>query len=147
MPTPRVPHLIGPRAAPAPGGEISNHVCKICGTPLCRIVTKKDYVQYGKEYFDNWNQWRSVSPLRMWGYSVNDNDGLSDQQRRRILECIVDSKAMTKDRVLSYLDLFRKISSGRRENANQKWKSDRDYIARYRLGSNKQVYFEELDLS
>ena len=106
------------------------------------ILSEKEYkaLENKEEVLDTRN-WRDKSPLAMWGYSVNKRDDYTDDQRHAILEDIVDSGAMTKDRVLSYLDWFISLRQGHEDIASNKWIEDRKHIAEYKLGSSPRRRF------
>lgn len=127
------------------------HTCNVCfildetyrelkkhGLIMCQIMTYKDYKVDGA-YNEAIGHWRTQSPLKLWGYSVSQNDGYSDYQRRAILEDIIDCGVMTKDRVLSYLDFFIGLGNSRGNIALTKWQDDRKYIAGYEIGSKKKI--------
>lgn len=94
----------------------------------CQILKKVDYDKGRTEKIDT-SDWDDESLLKRCGYSVSKADGLSDEQRQGILIEIIKQKLMTKNRVLSYLDFFRRI--GTREDSKELWKMDRDYVANY----------------
>lgn len=107
------------------------------GHILCQIETYPNYIKYGPPK-DGFSNWREESILHALGYNVSQAEGLTDLQRKVILERIIDSGAMTKDRVLSYLDFFVRMHGGT-SSASEKWKEDRRYIAAYNLGSNIRI--------
>lgn len=112
------------------------------GIIMCKVLGYKEYkaLENKEEVLDTRN-WRDKSPLAMWGYSVNKRDDYTDDQRHAILEDIVDSGAMTKDRVLSYLDWFISLRQGHEDIASNKWIEDRKHIAEYKLGSSPRRRF------
>ena len=107
------------------------------GIIMCQILSFKEYQKSGVKC--NAYDWQAMSPLRKWGYTVSQIENYSDVQRQGILEDIVDYSGLSKDEVLSYLDFFIRINSQRNEKAMEKWKSDREYIAKYQLGTAKRV--------
>lgn len=113
------------------------------GIILTQIMTKQEYKEYG-EYDGDFGKWRDKSPLRIWGYSVSQEDGYSIEQRHAILEDIVDCGKMSKDRVMSYLDFFVRVNGHKGITAIEKWKSDREYIANYKIGSAKRVRIDKI---
>ena len=110
---------------------------KTKGIILCQIMTVKEYAERGP-YYDNSKMWRDKSLLRIWGYSVSEEEGLTEDQRHCILESILDAGIMKKDRMLSYIDFFKQFHS-HLFNANRKWQADRDYISQYKIGSVKRI--------
>ena len=111
------------------------------GVILCRVMEYETYKLVPNNH--NWYNspfltWSKISPLRLCGYCVNQNENLTDKQRQGILEEIVDNKILSTDRVMSYLSIFiDKIKAG--ESAKEKWKADYDYISNYKLGTAKRV--------
>ena len=112
------------------------------GVILCKVMDYTAYtsIQHGPKwytssYFSNWNQ---VSPLRLCGYCVNEIEGLTDKQRHRILEEIVDNGILPTDRVMSYLDFFTKNPRAG-QNAIEKWNADYNHISKYKLHSAERV--------
>ena len=111
------------------------------GVILCRVMEFETYKLISNNprwYNSPFFKWRKVSPLRLCGYCVNQNENLTDKQRHRILEEIVDNGILPIDRVMSYLSFFKdKIGSG--QSAKEKWQADYDYISNYKLGTAKRV--------
>ena len=76
----------------------------------------------------------SESPLFTMGYHVNSHYNLSQVQRWKILESIIDEEILSKDEVVEHIDRFidqnkYKSSAAR---ARLKWKIDQEHIAGYR---------------
>lgn len=108
------------------------------GVIMCPILSFKEYHNGGVTEVEPC-KWNVVSPLRKWGYTVSQVEGYSDRQRQAILEDIVDCGAMSKDKVLSYLDFFIKLNQNKGNLALEKWKMDRAYIANYKLGTATKI--------
>ncbi len=113
---------------------------KKVGVIRCQMMSYKQYVTDGF-YDGDYSKWRKKGPLKLWGYSVSAEAGLSDEQRHAILEDIVDCGAMSKDVVLSYLDFFARLNVAKHALYVDKWREDRNYIAGYKLHSAKRVIF------
>lgn len=139
-------------------GEVKNYLvpiayCKDCnlyyiledtyveikkkGIIMCQIMTYNKYKEYGS-YDPEDIYWKNESPLKIMGYNVNKVDDLTTNQRRMILERIIENKILTRHKVLSYLDFFVKNHKGF-PDAVKKWKEDRIYIEQYELESNPKV--------
>lgn len=103
-----------------------------------QIMTYKEY-ESSKGMPENLYEWKDISPLRKWGYTVSQVEGYSSRQRQAILEDIVDYGGMPKNKVLSYLDFFIKLNEQKGNLALEKWKADREHIANYKLGSAERV--------
>lgn len=118
--------------------EEDYRVLKRKGLILCQIMSYPDYKKYGA-YDNNFAKWKDQSPLRIWGYTVSKKHNYTDRQRQIILEDMLDCRNMTKEQVLSYLDFFIRINENKADDTLAKWKSDREYIANYELGSSKRL--------
>ncbi len=114
------------------------------GIPLCRISDEKTY--NSNNMVINGMHLAQESLLKQYGYTVSEAEGLSQFVRRNILGFLIDSKVLTKNEVISYLDFFinqRKFQY-KFERAISKWKSDRDYIAEYRIGDFREYCVGEI---
>lgn len=107
---------------------------KAKGVIACRIV---DYPTF-QNYHPNYITPNPISPLRLHGYCVNQQEDLSDNQRRAILELIIDRNILGKDKVLSYLSYFMNNPHAG-QNALDKWYADYKYISGYKLDSAKRI--------
>lgn len=107
------------------------------GCIFSRIMKQDDYIKYGSS-FDSGGALREIGPLKSWGYSVGKAEGLSAEQRRNILAKIIDKDIMKKDRIMSYLDMFIRMSSN--EDSIACWKEDRRFVSQYWKGTTKTVY-------
>ena len=114
------------------------------GIIACQVIDFPKYRQYGKELSFAQVPLREESPLKLWGYSVNAGDDLTDEQRHAVLENIIDKGEMTKDRVLSYLDFFIKLNRHENSSAVDKWRSDRVYIETYKIGSAGRMHVDRV---
>lgn len=104
---------------------------------LCAIITEQ---QFNNGVGTGFNGLNEQSILKMWGYNVSQAEGLSDEQRRAVLETVVDNHILSKTEVLNYLDFFvSQHPAPMYANARNKWRADRNYICSYRLGSAKRI--------
>lgn len=75
------------------------------------------------------------SPLKLAGYNVNANDGLTAVERHRLLSSIIDEGVLPKYKVCEYLRYF--ISQGqfqkRMKNAVEKWEDDLEFVEYYQI--------------
>lgn len=80
-----------------------------------------------------------LSPLVVCGYTVNQKDDLSPDDRRVILANIIDRGILSKDRVIDYLTGFISLNSRRydREEACARWEDDLEWVRRYRMNSQR----------
>ena len=111
------------------------------GVIRCEIMSYKKYRNPDKPEQGSLS---SFSPLWKWGYTVSQIVGYSQIQRQGILEDIVDYQIMSKDEVISYLNFFMKLNYNGSDIALSKWKEDRDYIARYKIGSSRRVKINKI---
>ena len=106
---------------------------KKIGVPECRMCDEKTYLQV-----KNGGKLRLAheSILMQHGYNVNKIEGLSEQDRRKILALIIDNEVLTKTDIISYLDFFinQRVKIKGMEAAISKWRSDRDFVNEYRIG-------------
>ena len=101
------------------------------GRVLAQVFKYESYLK-DRERISEFNAegWKDESVLKICGYSVSTADGLSSRERQAILGRILDKNVMTKDRMLSYLDLFCRMSAF--PDAIAKWTEDRKYISQYK---------------
>ena len=140
-------------------GEVSNEIvstgfCKHCncyfilerdylrlrslGLPLCRQITEKAYHENGDELF-NGEGLNPQSVLNQIGYNVNANEDLSNTQRQDILAFAVETGLYTPSGICSFLDWLidknSRVLNRDMSDAIRKWTEDRNYIARYKIGT------------
>jgi hypothetical protein len=112
------------------------------GVLMCQVMDYKTYKKFGV-YSPTVAYWKDESPLKILGYSVSNEAGLSMIQRREILEKIVNSGILSKQRVLEYLDFFIKLNHTHTE-AVERWKDDREHICNYRIEQYKKKQFGKM---
>ena len=124
---------------------------KKSGIPICRTVDEKNYLKNNISGM-HYNGLASESVLMQFGYNVSQKDDLPAEQRRRILAAIVDNGVLKRNEVISYLDYFinqrknqkNKDGSLRYKDAMDKWRMDRAWINKYKLGSYKEVLISSI---
>ena len=79
------------------------------------------------------------SVLRLCGYTVNQQDDLTENQRHRILGIIMDYGILNKEEIISHLKLFIKSRKNNpvMRNAVQKWEDDWDWVSDYKIDRQK----------
>jgi hypothetical protein len=97
------------------------------GILLCRIISANTY----KKNEPHFKELRDESILKQYGYSVSQEDSLSEEQRQRVLVKLIDKKIVTKTEVLSYLDFFCRLRGDVKSDAVYCWKKDRNVISEY----------------
>ncbi|WP_029542113.1 hypothetical protein [Selenomonas sp. AB3002] len=82
------------------------------------------------------------SPLRLCGYTVNQQDNYSESERHAILANIMNHKIMKKAEILKYLHFYIQTQGGnkRKALAVSKWEDDLDFVNNYNL--NKQQKYK-----
>ena len=113
------------------------------GIPICRVA---DRDKYFKSVQNNGMRLADESILMQYGYNVNQNEGLTDQTRHKILAMLIDNKIMSKSAIVSYLDFFinQRQSNPIYDLAISKWAKDRDFVNEYRFGEYGLYVIDEI---
>ena len=90
--------------------------------------------------------WADKSILKLCGYNVDKKIGLNDVKRRYILKNIMIRDILPKHRIEEYLEFFIRMNKDDRDKimAVRKWKSDLDWVRRFNLDQQKQVWIKEI---
>lgn len=114
------------------------------GTPICRISDEKTYLR--NESNKNGMKLAQESVLMQFGYSVSQQEGLSRNRRKKILETIIDNGILTKTDIISYLDFFinQRKNQSKYEHAIKEWKVDREYISKYNVGKYREYMISSI---
>lgn len=85
-------------------------------------------------WLDNGKEiWAETSLLRSYGYSVNAQDNLSDNERERILAFIIENKIMSVDDIINFLEwLVHRNPSENFYLARLKWNKDIEFLRKYK---------------
>lgn len=113
-------------------------------TLFCNVVEQDYWTQGGKRKGDfHLNQ---ESMLHMMGYNVNAQAKLTEVQRRKILELIVDERILTVAEIRSHIQWLIERSKNKPsfQDARSKWESDCNYIAKYKASNRKCIEVEQL---
>lgn len=108
---------------------ISEHVYKDLkkeNVIACKVLKSPEHELKKNNAFSTWS---AQSLLMAYGYTVKKESKLSLEQRRAILVNIIDNKILSKDQVLSYLDLFQRINPS--DQAKKCWQDDIVYVLNY----------------
>ena len=75
------------------------------------------------------------SPLRLCGYSVNQQDGYSKTERQYIISRVISKGILSKSEVVRYLEHFINRNGQKASNglALEKWKEDLDFALKYKM--------------
>ncbi len=97
---------------------------KKIGTICCRKYTLSELSKIGT------NDWAPESILKMYGYSVSQKDGLSDIERKTVLDMVICNDIMTKKRCIQFIEWLVRHNSSRdnMQSAINKWNKDIDYL-------------------
>lgn len=77
------------------------------------------------------------SPLKLCGYSVNQQDDYSDSERQYIISQIINNKILKKNEIIRYLEHFINRNGQKSSNvfALKKWEKDLDFTLNYKISS------------
>ena len=87
-----------------------------------------------------------ASPLKLCGYSVNQQEGLSRETRHYIIQKIISLGVMTKSEVIHYLEYFITMNGKRRGNeiAVSKWKDDLAFTLYVNFENQSKFYITQI---
>lgn len=87
-----------------------------------------------------------ASPLKLCGYSVNQQDGYTSQMRQYIISKIIDRGIMSKSDVVRYLEYFISINGRQKRNqlAVSKWNEDLTFTLGYQAKKQERHYITEI---
>jgi len=105
------------------------------GALLCHILAPSLASEQSlNNDFSNWNQ---ESALHMYGYSVDINTGLTNDQRQMLLYYLVSNNLLTRFEIIAHLELLIRLNSNKEtfESAIYKWQSDIDFLNNVRFDS------------
>lgn len=114
------------------------------GIPCCQIISNDEdpikFILNDNEYNDELNE---ESFLRSLGYTVNAQDNLSDWDRWKILDFVIENGFRTQSDVIGFLNWLIDFH-GRRsnmENAVKKWNKDIEYLIK---GNNRSPFLDRV---
>ena len=86
------------------------------------------------------------SPLRLCGYSVNQQDGYSRAERQYIISKVIEKGILRKSEVIRYLEHFINRNGQKLGNALalEKWKEDLDFTLRFRMTEQAEYQFRHI---
>lgn len=115
------------------------------GQPLCTVISEKQYTN--GTYLKMNAGMAQQSLLRMCGYTVSATEGLSDDERRRILDAIISNGIMSKFDIVTYLNYFitiRKNDTKDMSEAIRKWESDIWYVEGLNVSAMKRYTVDKV---
>lgn len=102
--------------------------------PYLEFLPERNSYSNGKNFKDL----RSESVLMGYGYNVSETNHLSDLERHKILEEIVDLEILTVHQVVGLLDFHCRLHcSDKFYFARLKWQNDKKYIENYKVNPNR----------
>ena len=113
------------------------------GTPMCLLY---DWDKTEKALHPGSMFLAPESLLYQYGYNVNAIDNIPAAKRQRILATMIDNDVMTKNEILSYLDLFitQRKDNRSMNRAVEKWKEDIAFLLQYKAVGNDSVRIRSL---
>lgn len=127
--------------------EVNVFHCKQCKRyfinyeALQRYISRGVYpaLQYSFEHVDD-GMLKDASELMMYGYNVREGN-LTQFERRRILEWIIDYGLLTKAEIIRDLQFKVRYNGNKagNERARQKWLDDIQFVSQYTRGNSKVI--------
>lgn len=116
---------------------------RAAGIPLCRVIKNIQPKADGSDYYKNLNE---ESILRQFGYNVNQQENLSEEQRQTILACLMESGICNRHKITGHLSWLIRNNEGKlyMDNAVSKWTDDRSFAENYSFGSCRIVEIRSL---
>jgi hypothetical protein len=86
------------------------------------------------------------SPLKLCGYSVNQQDGYSRTERQYIISKVIEKGVLSKSEVIRYLEYF--ISRNGQKSSNalalEKWKEDLDFTLKFKMSEQSEYQIKHI---
>ena len=121
--------------------------CKQCKKYFINYEALQKYIakglypalQYSFDRVDD-GMLKDASELMLYGYNVREGN-LTQFERRRILEWIIDSGLLTKAEIIRDLQFKVRYNGNKagNERARQKWLDDIQFVSQYTRGNNKEI--------
>lgn len=107
-----------------------------------RIVKLMD----GPENTDGYFQRREISDLKLSGYTVAANAGLSDKDRQELLARLMDNGSFTKGEIVRHLSMLIETNGARASmaTARKKWAVDKAFVMNYRIHEQPKATVEKV---
>lgn len=83
-----------------------------------------------------------MSVLRLYGYTVNETDDLTDGERQELLINLIDSGFMDKVYIINHIEWLIHTHEGNIQymNACDKWQTDLDFVNSYNIDSQRAIW-------
>lgn len=96
------------------------------------------YATENGKRFDNFENANSESLLKIYGYSVNQKENLSNKEREKILADVMDLNLIDQKRLLGFLTWIRSVhSSDKYFDARIKWANDINFVSNYKVNTDR----------
>lgn len=107
-----------------------------------RIVKLMD----GPENTGGYFQRREMSDLKLSGYTVATNEGLSEKERQDLLARLMDNGTFTKGETVRHLSMLIEINGARASmaTARKKWAADKVFVMNYRIHEQPKATVEKV---
>lgn len=124
---------------------VYSRISRLYGLPLIHQELYKGEDFNAKKSDSNFAaNFSEQSQLSLYGYSVSDRVGLSDEERRDLLASLIDCNLISKYDIISHLDwciTFHKKNPSML-HACSKWKRDLDFISDYKKHEQRKIHAE-----
>lgn len=87
---------------------------------------------------------RKNSYLNLLGYSVNANDGLTSEDRHRLLSKIIDCRLLSKSEIMNHLEWLIRTRGNmpHMENAVFEWRADLRFVSEYDMIKQRSIWVD-----
>lgn len=109
--------------------ERDYQLLRLRGRICCKVVEIDELLRSGLTF----NSWQEKSLLRIYGYNVNKNENLTQEERQRILSFVLENGIMTSYEIINHLEWQISTREGRlnMSDAISKWEDDIRYVRNY----------------
>lgn len=113
--------------------------CRKYGIPPFRLYDNRNYFGIGEGYYDSL---REQSQLNLYGYNVNESNGLTMAARQQLLADIVDADIMKQAQICSFIEGIMRLhrNSPNIFLAMKKWEQDLAFIQAYKQDTSRVVW-------
>lgn len=120
---------------------------KICDVVTCKVIDETSNYKSG-ESIQNDETENDGSILKYYGYNVQTQKNISEQQRHIILSSVIEAGIMSRRQVIDLLDINIKRKSTRPDCALaiQKWQEDINFVNTYKTEELPKVVFDKIVL-
>lgn len=138
--------------------ELSVNYCKDCNRFFINYVSYEEYrnrygILIGNIVLEDEQKntlsdivLADASPLKLCGYSVNQQDAYTKETRQYIISKIIEQGIMPKSEIIRYLEYFININGRRKGNdlAVSKWRDDLNFTLAYEIHNQDHYKIDEV---